>query len=56
METNRVVTSGMPDIYQSAVGNRVNREVRALTLVAIGMMATVATTLSIIFWRRRRLE
>jgi magnesium transporter len=88
LEANRDVIAGMLDIYLSAVSNRVNQEVRALTvvaiifmpatlisgifgmnfkvmplldwpngfLVAIGMMATVATTLSIIFWRRRWLE
>ncbi len=88
LEANRDVISGMLDIYLSSVSNRVNQEVRALTvvaiifmpatlisgifgmnfkvmplldlpagfLVAIGMMATVATTLSIIFWRRRWLE
>jgi magnesium transporter len=88
LEANRDVISGMLDIYLSAVSNRVNQEVRALTVVAIifmpatlisgifgmnfkamplldlplgfpiaiGMMATVATTLSIVFWRRRWLE
>jgi magnesium transporter len=88
LEANRDVIAGMLDIYLSAVSNRVNQEVRALTVIAIifmpatlisgifgmnfkvmppldwpngfmialGMMATVATTLSIIFWRRRRLE
>jgi len=88
LEANRDVIAGMLDIYLSAVSNRVNQEVRALTVVAIifmpatlisgifgmnfktmplldlptgfaiaiGMMATVATTLSIIFWRRRWLE
>jgi magnesium transporter len=88
LEATRDVISGMLDIYLSAVSNRVNQEVRALTvvaiifmpatlisgifgmnfrfmplldlpfgfLVAIGMMATVAATLSIVFWRRRWLE
>jgi magnesium transporter len=88
LEANRDVIAGMLDIYLSAVSNRVNQEVRALTvvaiifmpatlisgifgmnfkfmplldlptgfLIAIGMMATVATTLSIVFWRRRWLE
>lgn len=88
LEANRDVISGMLDIYLSAVSNRVNQEVRALTvvaivfmpatlisgifgmnfkvmplldvpagfMVAIGMMATVAATLSIVFWRRRWLE
>jgi magnesium transporter len=85
LEANRDVISGMLDIYLSAVSNRVNQEVRALTvvaiifmpatlisgifgmnfkimplldwptgfLIAIGMMAAVASTLSFIFWRRR---
>ena len=85
LEANRDVISGMLDIYLSAVSNRVNQEVRALTVVAIifmlatlisgifgmnfksmplldwtngfiiamGMMATVATSLSFVFWRRR---
>ncbi len=88
LEANRDVIAGMLDIYLSAVSNRVNQEVRALTVVAIifmpatlisgifgmnfkvmppldwpdgfmialGMMATVATTLSVVFWRRRWLE
>jgi magnesium transporter len=88
LEANRDVISGMLDIYLSAVSNRVNQEVRALTVVAIifmpatlisgifgmnfkvmplldlplgfpiaiGMMATVATTLGIIFRRRHWLE
>ena len=88
LEANRDVIAGMLDIYLSAVSNRVNQEVRALTvvaiifmpatlisgifgmnfktmplldlptgfLIAIGMMATVATSLSIVFWRRRWLE
>ena len=88
LEANRDVIAGMLDIYLSAVSNRVNQEVRALTvvaiifmpatlisgifgmnfktmplldlpggyLVAIGMMAAVATALSVIFWRRRWLE
>ena len=88
LEANRDVIAGMLDIYLSAVSNRVNQEVRALTVVAIifmpatlisgifgmnfkvmppldwpngflialGMMVAVATTLSVIFWRRRWLE
>ena len=88
LEANRDVIAGMLDIYLSSVSNRVNQEVRALTVVAIifmpatlisgifgmnfkvmppldwpngflmalGLMATVATTLSIIFWRRRWLD
>lgn len=85
LEANRDMIAGMLDIYLSAISNRVNQEVRALTVVAIifmpatlisgifgmnfktmplldmptgfmiaiGLMATVATTLSIVFWRRR---
>jgi magnesium transporter len=88
LEANRDVIGGMLDIYLSAVSNRVNQEVRALTVVAVifmpatlisgifgmnfkvmplldlpmgfvialGMMAAVATTLSLIFWRRRWLQ
>jgi len=88
LEANRDMIAGMLDIYLSAASNRVNQEVRALTVVAIifmpatlisgifgmnfkvmpplvwpngflialGLMATVATTLSFIFWRRRWLE
>ncbi len=88
LEANRDVIGGMLDIYLSAVSNRVNQEVRALTVVAIifmpatlisgifgmnfkvmppldwpngflialGLMAAVATTLSVVFWRRRWLE
>ena len=88
LEANRDVIAGMLDIYLSAASNRVNQEVRALTVVAIifmpatlisgifgmnfksmplldwpngffiaiGLMATVASTLSIIFWRRRWLK
>jgi magnesium transporter len=88
LEANRDVIAGMLDIYLSSISNRVNQEVRALTVVAVifmpatlisgifgmnfklmpllerpdgftialGLMATVATTLSIIFWRRRWLK
>lgn len=88
LEANRDVIAGMLDVYLSAVSNRVNQEVRALTvvaiifmpatlisgifgmnfktmplldlptgfLIAIGIMATVAATLSLVFWRRRWLE
>ena len=88
LEASRDMIAGMLDIYLSAASNRVNQEVRALTVVAIifmpatlisgifgmnfrtmplldwptgffvaiGMMAAVATTLSIIFWRRRWLK
>ena len=88
LEANRDIIAGLLDVYLSAASNRVNQEVRALTvvaiifmpatlisgifgmnfksmplldwpngfLVAIGLMATVATTLSIIFWRRRWLK
>ena len=85
LEGNRDMIAGMLDIYLSSVSNRVNQEVRALTVVAIifmpatlisgvfgmnfknmpildwplgfpiaiGLMAAVAATLSVIFWRRR---
>lgn len=85
LEASRDVIAGMLDIYLSAISNRVNQEVRALTVVAvifmpatlisgifgmnfkamplldtpigfavaIGMMAAVAGTLSLVFWRRR---
>ena len=85
LEANRDVIAGLLDVYLSSVSNRVNQEVRALTVVAIifmpatlisgifgmnfksmplldqtdgftiaiGMMATVATSLSVVFWRRR---
>jgi magnesium transporter len=88
LEANRDIIAGLLDIYLSAASNRVNQEVRALTvvaiifmpatlisgifgmnfrqmplldwpdgfLVAIGLMAVVATTLSVIFWRRRWLR
>ncbi len=88
LEANRDVIAGMLDIYLSAVSNRVNQEVRALTVVAIiflpatlisgifgmnfksmpvlnwpmgfplalGMMAAVAVSLGVVFWRRRWLE
>jgi magnesium transporter len=88
LEANRDVIAGLLDVYLSAASNRVNQEVRALTVVAVvfmpatlisgifgmnfktmplldlptgffialGLMATVATTLSFIFWRRRWLK
>ena len=88
LEANRDMIAGMLDIYLSAASNRVNQEVRALTVVAIifmpatlisgifgmnfrtmplldwptgffvviGLMAAVALTLSLIFWRRRWLK
>lgn len=88
LEANRDIVSGLLDIYLSAVSNRVNQEVRALTVVAvifmpatlisgifgmnfkqmplldwpdgfyvaIGLMTFVATTLSVVFWRRRWLK
>ncbi len=88
LEANRDVIAGLLDVYLSAASNRVNQEVRALTvvaiifmpatlisgvfgmnfksmplldwpsgfLVAIGLMATVASTLSFVFWRRRWLK
>jgi len=85
LEANRDVIAGMLDLYLSAISNRVNVEVRALTVVAVifmpatlisgifgmnfktmplldhshgfvfatGLMATVAITMGIVFWRRR---
>jgi magnesium transporter len=47
LEANRDVIAGMLDIYLSAVSNRVNQEVRALTVVAIIFMP--ATLISGIF-------
>ena len=45
LEANRDVISGMLDIYLSAVSNRVNQEVRALTVIAIIFMpATPASS------------
>ena len=85
LEAIRDLIAGMLDIYLSSISNRVNQEVRALTVVAIifmpatlisgvfgmnframplldnlngfyialGLMVGVATTLGVIFWRRR---
>ncbi len=85
LEAIRDLIAGMLDIYLSSISNRVNQEVRALTvvavifmpatlvsgifgmnfkvmplldsgngfLIAIGMMVAVASTLGLIFWRRR---
>lgn len=47
LEANRDVIAGMLDIYLSAVSNRVNQEVRALTVVAVIFMP--ATLISGIF-------
>lgn len=88
LEAIRDLIAGMLDIYLSSISNRVNQEVRALTvfalifmpatlisgifgmnfktmpllddpsgfLFAIGLMIGVATTLGLIFWRRRWIE
>lgn len=88
LEAIRDLLAGMLDIYLSSISNRVNQEVRALTvfalifmpatlisgifgmnfktmpllddptgfLFAIGLMIGVATTLGLIFWRRRWIE
>jgi magnesium transporter len=85
LEAIRDVLAGMLDIYLSSISNRVNQEVRVLTVIALifmpatlisgifgmnfhrmplldnplgffaalGMMAFVATTIAVIFWRRR---
>jgi len=85
LEAIRDLIAGMLDIYLSSISNRVNQEVRALTvvaiifmpatlisgifgmnfkamplldagngfLVALGLMVGVASTLGLIFWRRR---
>jgi magnesium transporter len=85
LEAIRDLIAGMLDIYLSSISNRVNEEVRALTVVAIifmpatlisgifgmnfkamplldagngftvalGLMVGVASTLGLIFWRRR---
>ena len=85
LEAIRDLITGMLDIYLSSISNRVNREVRALTVIALVFMPTtlisgifgmnfksmpllddasgfiyaillmisVATTLGVIFWRRR---
>ena len=88
LEAIRDLIAGMLDIYLSSISNRVNQEVRALTvfalifmpatlisgifgmnfesmpllhdpsgfLFAIGLMIVVASTLGLIFWRRRWLD
>lgn len=88
LEAIRDLIAGMLDIYLSSISNRVNQEVRALTvfalifmpatlisgifgmnfktmpllddpsgfLFAIGLMIGVATTLGLVFWRRRWIE
>ena len=85
LEAIRDLIAGMLDIYLSSISNRVNQEVRALTVIAIifmpatlisgifgmnfkhfplldvhdglfvalGLMIAVATTLGLVFWRRR---
>ncbi|RLJ67596.1 magnesium/cobalt transporter CorA [Sulfurisoma sediminicola] len=85
LEAIRDLIAGMLDIYLSSISNRVNQEVRTLTvfaiifmpatlisgifgmnfkamplldagngfLIAIGLMIGVASTLGLIFWRRR---
>ena len=85
LEAIRDLIAGMLDIYLSSISNRVNREVRALTVIALifmpatlisgvfgmnfkrmpwlddptgfvyalALMASVASTLGLIFWRRR---
>ena len=85
LEAIRDLISGMLDIYLSSVSNRLNQEVRALTVVAIifmpstlitgifgmnfrsmpllennlgfyvaiGLMGTIASSLGLVFWRRR---
>lgn len=88
LESVRDLLAGMLDIYLTSISNRVNMEVRALTVVAMlfmpatliagifgmnfkvmpllqdidgfwvamGMMATIATTMGLIFWRRQWLS
>lgn len=88
LEAIRDLLAGMLDIYLSSISNRVNQEVRTLTvfalifmpatlisgifgmnfeimpwladpngfLFAIGLMVGVATTLGLLFWRRRWIE
>ncbi|MEK7736803.1 MAG: magnesium/cobalt transporter CorA [Pseudomonadota bacterium] len=85
LEAIRDLIAGMLDIYLSSVSNRVNQEVRALTVIALifmpatmvsgifgmnfrtmplldnpqgfyialGVMASIAITLGVLFWRRR---
>ncbi|MGA8146173.1 MAG: magnesium/cobalt transporter CorA [Gallionellaceae bacterium] len=88
LESVRDLLAGMLDIYLSSISNRVNMEVRALTVVAMlfmpatliagifgmnfkaipllqdpdgfwfamGMMAAIAITMALIFWRRQWLS
>ncbi len=88
LESLRDLLAGMLDIYLSTISNRVNMEVRALTVVAMlfmpatliagifgmnfrvmpllqnpdgfwiamGMMATIAIIMGLIFWRRQWLS
>lgn len=88
LEATRDLIASLLEIYLSTVSNRVNREVRVLTVIAliflpstliagifgmnfrsmpwlddpdgfrtiIGLMVTIATTLAIVFWRRRWLD
>ncbi len=88
LESLRDLLAGMLDIYLSTISNRVNMEVRALTVVAMlfmpatliagifgmnfkvmpllqepdgfwiamGMMATIASIMGLIFWRRQWLS
>ncbi len=88
LEAIRDLIAGMLDIYLSSISNRVNKEVRGLTVIALifmpatlisgifgmnfkllpllddpngylyafGLMATVAISIGIIFWRRRWLD
>lgn len=85
LEAIRDLIAGMLDIYLSTISNRLNQEVRALTVVAIifmpatlisgifgmnfhvmplldngsgfyialGMMLAIATSIGLLFWRRR---
>lgn len=88
LESVRDLLAGMLDIYLSSISNRVNMELRALTVVAMlfmpatliagifgmnfkaipllqdpdgfwfamGMMAAIAITVVLIFWRRQWLS
>ena len=88
LESLRDILAGMLDIYLSSISNRVNMEVRALTVVAMlfmpatliagifgmnfkvipllqnpdgfwfamGMMAAIAISMGLIFWRRQWLN
>jgi len=88
LEAIRDLIAGLLDIYLSSISNRVNQEVRALTVIALifmpatlisgvfgmnfkvmpllenpsgfatalGLMATVASTIGLVFWHRKWLE